>query len=174
MEIMEKYTYNDEIYYYNNGKWLTSSCTTVPSGILSELNKLLCNDNFDELSFADKLKIADNAKQSENIGMALKYYETLTLDASKEQMKFLLPRLTSCYRKQNRPQKAIGTALAYFKKYGKGIASSPVYVSLAAAFCDIDDWETAKIYADRANKCCNSKNMDELMAVYARIEKQMD
>ena len=41
-------------------------------------------------------------------------------------------------------------------------------------FCDIDDWETAKIYADRANKCCNSKNMDELMAVYAGIEKQMD
>lgn len=171
---MEKYTIDGEEYIYNNGKWLTSNYTSVPIGLLSKLNKLLTSkEDLENKSFAELMEIADGAKKSNNNSLATKALNIALKGADAKQIHSLLPRLTSLYRLNGQPEKAIGISCEYMEKYGKTVMSSALFTSLAAAYCDIGDYRETKHYADRAYAMDNGKCSGELAGVYGRLRKEL-
>ena len=58
-----------------------------------------------------------------------------------------------------------------FGKYGDSILSSVVLTSVAAAYCDIDNFEMAKKCCDRARAMSGSKTSEELHMVYQRLKQ---
>ena len=50
--------------------------------------------------------------------------------------------------------------------------SAPLYTSVAAAYCDIHDYLSAKKYADKAFAIGGGKAAGELSSVYGRIRKE--
>lgn len=84
----------------------------------------------------------------------------------------VLPILTSCYRKIHQPEEAIKIV----KQYANEITKSPaLYVSAAAAYCDMGDYINARkcanvAYAQLADLSDEYKM--EIRNVYRRIEAE--
>ena len=59
-------------------------------------------------------------------------------------------------------------------KYGRDVFSVPLYTSVAAAYCDVGDFETAKKVCDYAyfRQGGGTGEKNELSLVYRRILKQ--
>ena len=72
------------------------------------------------------------------------------------------------------PQKAIDTAKEYTDKYGSKIGSSALYASMAAAYCDLEEYKTAKYYADKAFAIQGGSISGELAGVYGRLKKETE
>lgn len=164
-----KFELDGEIYYYTNGKWIDSKYMSVPSSIVSRLNRMLTlSEDFSEKSMAELIKTIDVAKLSENTQLAIKAAETGLKKADLAGVRMLLPRLTSLYRISGRPQKAIDVYEEYLAKYGKSIHSPSLFTSLAAAYCDLELTEEARKYANKANAMASGD--PELISVYARLK----
>ncbi len=59
------------------------------------------------------------------------------------------------------------------KKFGNAIISPALLTSVAAAFCDIDEYEKkAKKHCDRAFAMTNGKGAGELSSVYQRFKSK--
>lgn len=169
---MQTFELDDNKYYYNNGKWLTSSFTTPPLAVVSKLNKLLIeNEDFSEKTMEELLEIIDKARASENIQLASQAIEASLRIATVPELRNLLPRLTSNYRKIGRPTSAIEIALSYLEEHSKKVWSPALFTSLAAAYCDIDDFESGKKYANRARSLSGNESSPELISVYKRIKQ---
>lgn len=172
---MESYYLEGEKYYYKNGKWFTSSMMAAPTGIVSKLNKLLVEDvDFSTQNMDELLKIIDGARGSENNYLASQALDAAIQKANPGELRKLLPRLTSNYRKVGRPQTAIDLAESYINNYGKHVESNALYTSLAAAYCDIDDFNIARKLANKARALSAGVSSPELISVYARIKKYED
>ena len=170
---MDKYILDGEEYIYSNGRWLTSNYTSAPVGLLGKLNKLLASkEDLETKSFADLMEIADGAKKSNNNSLASKALNTALKNADAKQIHSLLPRLTSLYRMNGQPEKAIDISCEYMEKYGNTITSPALFTSLAAAYCDIGNYKETKYYADRAYAMENGKCSGELAGVYGRLKKE--
>ena len=170
---MEKYTLDGEEYIYGNGRWLTSNYTSAPVGLLNKLNKLLTSkEDLETKSFAELMEIADGAKKANNNSLASKALNVALKDANAKQINSLLPRLTSLYRMNGQPEKAIDVSCEYTEKYGNTVSSPALFTSLAAAYCDIGDYKKAKHYADRAYAMLNGNCSGELAGVYGRLRKE--
>lgn len=168
---METYTLDGEKYYYKNGKWLNSSYMTVPTSLVSKLNKLLTADvDITEKSIDELIEIIDGAKNGNNIQLALKAAECAIDKANETELRKLLPRTTSIFRQIGQSQKAIDTAERLIEKYGKAVWSPALFTSIAAAYCDLDQLETARKYANRARALSGANSSVELMSVYSRLK----
>ena len=169
---MKKVEYDGETYIYNNGKWLTSNYATAPLSIAGKLNaKLLSEENFEEKSVAELVEIIDNSRNDDNILLAAKLLEIAMDKGTLEEVRHLLPRLTSNYRKQGNSRKAIDTAKEYIDHHGKDIITAPLLTSVAAAYCDEEDYERARAFANRAYAMSGGNGSPELMGVYGRIKQ---
>lgn len=169
---MEAYYLEDEKYYYKDGKWLTSSMTSAPLRLVSKLNKLLVKDvDFSTKSMEELFTIIDGARAAENNSLAAQALEAAIRKASPAELRKLLPRLTSNYRKSGRSQTAIDLAESYIEEYGRQVESNALYTSLAAAYCDVEDFEIARKLANKARALSAGKSSPELISVYARIKK---
>ena len=105
------------------------------------------------------------------MGLALKFYEEAARRADSETMAYLLPRISSCYRSNGQPKKAINTFIRAVEMFGESIASHVFLTSVAAAYCDIGDYESAKKCCNKAYAKLNGQRNDELSLVYKRIQK---
>lgn len=169
---MQTYELEDNKYYYNNGKWLTSSFTTPPLAVVSKLNKLLINqEDFSQKTMDELLEIIDRSRASENIQLAAQAIEAALRIATLPELRSLLPRLTSNYRKIGRAKSAIEIADSYLEEYGRQLWSPALFTSLAAAYCDLDDYEKGKHLADRARSISGTEASPELVSVYKRIKQ---
>ncbi|WP_028234578.1 HRDC domain-containing protein [Pseudobutyrivibrio sp. MD2005] len=169
---METYEYNGEKYYFKKGKWIKSDYTIAPISVVTELNKLLMeNENFDEKSVDEIIKLLDGAKMTSNTGFALKLAEEAMEKASLSEARALLPRMTSLYRIKHRPEKAIEVGEHYIGIYEGKIWSPSLFTSLAAAYCDLNELEKARKYANRARAISGNNSSIELMSVYSRLKK---
>lgn len=166
---MDKYELDGETYYFNNGKWLTSNYMSAPTAVLGKLNKLLADDS-SEKSVEDVIKILDGAKQSDNTHLALKMAQDALNKATPSDLRLLLPRITSLYRKNDQPEEAIRFAKEYIDQYEKKVCSPALFTSLAAAYCDLGRIEDARKYANRARALSGNSSSVELMSVYRRIK----
>ena len=170
---MEKYELDGEIYYYKDGKWVDGSFLAVPTVIMRKLNKLIVNSDEYKMKTAKELiEIINNAKGTDNLQLAGQALEDALDKANINQIRMILPRLSSWFRKQGESRKAIQVSKDYTEKYGKKVYSSALFTSIAAAYCDIDDYETAKKFADLAFNYNGGFSSLELSSVYGRIEKE--
>ena len=173
---MIKIMYEGEIYYFNNGKIYDSSFMEIPQVIsekvLTQYYEKLNYENFDENEF---LEYAKNLKSSRLFVRCIKSieYAIKKFNNSIGFCKIVLPIATSCYRLNNQPQKAIDFWETKKETFGSCI-SAPLFTSLAAAYCDIQDYITAKKLANAA--CALSGGPDkipqELIGVYSRIKAE--
>lgn len=169
---MDKLLYEGKTYTRQSEKWLDARNMVVHEGLQRDLNKEFSRQlDPATLSLEDCISHGDKFKNSGSAGLALKFYEEAVEKADYRVMSYILPRMTSCYRKNGQPQKAIDILSYASKTFGADMVTPALLTSAAAAYCDIGDYARAKKCCDRAYAASNGKHSDELSLVYKRIIK---
>lgn len=169
---MEQIEYNGT-YYLKRGKWWVAPGGLIDESIQGELNAIYVKTlDYSKLTVSDVIKLGDDFKLSNALGLAIRCYETAAEYADKQQLAYILPRVTSCYRKQGSPQKAIDMLAFASGKYGKELVTVALLTSAGAAYCDLGEYALAKKTCDRAYRLTNGNIDDSLRLVYKRIEKE--
>ncbi len=171
---MEKIEFNGETYYTtDDGDVLDEHFITVPKDIfLKIVNKDFSLDNYQNKSSEELLDAIKFYKNHEVFSLA----QSLIMFGLKKFgndicfIRMVLPILTSCYRNLRQPEEAIRVV----KQYANSITESPaLYVSAAAAYCDIDDTVNARKCANIAYSQLadlSDEYKDEIRKVYQRIK----
>ena len=170
--ILEKFEHDGETYYYNDKKFYDSSFIEVDRTTLAIIAPLYF-DNRTAL-----LITPDNYISRINELISCELYAR-AIDTANEGIRkfpnrlasYVMPMITSCYRKLHDPNGAIEIFEIYKNIYPVSL-SSALLTSIAAAYCDIEDYTNAKKYADHAYAASGGKCSSELHAVYGRIEKE--
>ena len=170
---MDVYELDGQKFYYDKGKWLTSSYMIAPTEITSRLNMLLMEKvDLSDKSMEELLKILDRAKHGSNTQLAIKVAEkTLEIAETVDEIRKLLPRITSLYRQVGTPQKAIDIAKEYTDLFNKRVWSQAFLTSIAAAYCDLEEYDIAKKFADIARVTYGNIS-PELMGLYERLKRE--
>lgn len=111
----------------------------------------------------------DNAKKNNDYYCALIHYQKAFKTATQDEVKYLLAKVTCCYRRINRPQTAIEFYNKIVKKFGKEIIDHVVLTSISGAYADLKQWEAALEVADLACSMNDGEVTNYLEAVYNRI-----
>lgn len=86
-------------------------------------------------------------------------------------MYYVLPIYTSVLREMGQPKKAIEAYDKYYKLMGKD--NVVLITSVAAAYCDIDDYDMALKLCNKASALQDGKPISgELSSVYQRIHNK--
>lgn len=168
----ETIIYNDNTYRRVNGKWVDKNGMVV-----THLQKTLDNlfskqQSKDNLTADELIAEGDRYKEAGTTHLAIQYYEAALKTKTISVHKAVLPRLTSCYRMQGQAIKAIEIYESARMTYGEKLMSSPLCTSVAAAYCDIRDYDSAKKCADKAFAMSGGNASGELNSVYRRIRKE--
>ena len=174
---MEKMEYRGETYYYNKGRVYDSSFLETTTDIASAVSELyFATVEWDELNEWKYVMMIKEIKASGNYMRCVdKIHEGIArFRSSDHYCTSVFPILTSCYRNLGQPQKAIDFWMTHKYTYGKHL-SVPLLTSLAAAYCDVEDFVKAKYCADKAYALQGGAQVGqtELSLVYARINKAM-
>lgn len=163
---MKKIEFEGEIYYYKKGKFYDLGYIEVPLKKHIDLAKAFIDSlNLDTNDERELISILNNIKDVGNCSLAidtcLKHLGNP--DAKVNTIRLILPVLTSCFRKNGEPERAIEVGRMYINRY----RSDALLVSMAAAFCDIRDYI-------KASSLCRQvkKNSPELILVQKRIRSE--
>ena len=169
---MEKIEYNGEIYRRTKSKWVDSRNFNVHESLQRTLNELYIETiDFSAYSVEELVQEGDKFKDSSSYKNAIAFYEKATVDCDEVTLRYILPRITSCYRKCNMPRKVIDLFTDVKGAYGTDFITPVLLTSVAAAYCDLKEY-------DNALRCCKwaYKNFGEfnssLSNVWARIKKE--
>lgn len=167
--------YDGKMYYKRNGKWYDENYCETPIALQNKLNSTYNESiNYNNMNYLRIIEIADGFKKSNSFIMAIKTYEKAMEKTNKvEHIKYILPRITSCYRKNNQASKAIELYTKVCKMYGYDILNEVLLTSIAAAYCDLEQFDNAKKCADRAYAIAKGNYSEELKLVYKRINKNI-
>ena len=174
MEGVKTIELDDRTYYYD-GKNFFDDAFIILRGV--ELQKVAGKyyDGFDYEQFSPSvlLKYIQRLKGNDLIYKAKKVSE-YGLNKYPKEFDFVdrvLPIFTSCCRKMNRPQEAIAVAEKFFSRLGSSVF---LCTSLAAAYCDLGDYEKAKTYAltAYAKQGGGTGYRNELALVFARLKAE--
>ena len=141
---MDRLEYNGKIYTRYSDKWVDSSYIAVNETLQMALNKLYLKDvDFSTYSVDDLVKEGDKFKASATYDCAILFYEKAVEQCDADTLKMVLPRITACYRQEHQAHKAI-ELFSYAKKmYGTEFITPVLLTSVAAAYCDIHEYENA-------------------------------
>lgn len=135
--------------------------------------------NADEFSFEELLDLANEMKREGCIASAysaiIRLFDNISQAPDRmSAIRTLVPMRTSCLRGLNRPQEAVEVFENAMRAYGKSCLSSALYNSVAAAYCDLGQFDKARSYANRAYAMQGGGRgeQNELSLVYKRIEKE--
>lgn len=168
--------YENEKYYLINDKLTDSHFIELDKNTRNIVAKSYFDQlniqDLDENDLLDNIKLAKELEQFFFTTSACEYglrkfFFDLTF------VRCCLPIYTSALRMLNMPQKAISFVESYLnnKKY----ISPSLLTSIAAAYCDIEDYTIAKKFADRAYAMQGgSRGVNELSLVYKRINKHLN
>lgn len=169
--------YEGKTYYKRNGRWYDkqTNCETTYN-IQSKLNRIYNEKiNYSNLDYHEIIKIADGYNISKSYLMAIKAYEiAIKKTVEVKEIRYILPRITSCYRKNNQSNQAIKLYTNISKEYGSNILDGALLTSIAAAYIDIQEYEKAKKCANKAFEMLNKNCSYELNMVYKRLKKYME
>lgn len=169
---MDTLVFDGKTYTRQSDKWVDSRHTIVHEGLQKDLNREYAKQlEPATLSVKECIAHGDRFKNSSSTGLALKFYEEASMRADRITMAYILPRMTSCYRQNGMPQKAIDILEYASKTFGRDIVTPVLLTSVAGAYCDLGDYARAKKCCDRAYAQLNGKRSDELSLVYKRIQK---
>ena len=160
-------------YHKVKDKWIDSNYMAAPNGIQNELNFMqLKQMNLDGYNVYELMKLGDDFKSGSSVGFAIKCYNKALEKSNAYETGRILPRLTSCLRKQGKPDEVVKIYSRMKEKWGSGLFSSVALTSIAAAYCDLNEYEKAKKCCNRAFAMENGNCSGELTAVYRRIKKE--
>ena len=170
---MEKITYNGKEYMRNGMKWFDSSYVVVHQTLQDELNKLYIQSiDLTQMDVDAVVLEGDRYKQTRSFGLAIRCYEEAASRCDADTMSCILPRITSCYRGINAPERAIELFAFAKRRYGTGIMNPALLTSAAAAYCDMRQYDNARKCCKRAYAMCNGRASEELKSVFGRIKKE--
>ncbi len=168
--------YQGKKYTLRGNKWVDENYMVAPSSIQSELNHLNFSEEvLNETDIGKLIEYGDRYKNSSSIALAIKCYRSaieLAELKNENEIRYILPRLTSCLRDQGKPDVVIEIFSSVKKKYGKMIFNPALLTSVAAAYCDLQEYGNAKKCCDHAFALSGGKASGELMSVYSRIKKE--
>lgn len=170
---MAEIVYNGRKYTRNNSKWVDRDCMVVHEALQKELNQqYLKTLDLSSYTLKELVSEGDKLKDSYTYDRAIVFYEKAVEICDKETLKHILPRITSCYRHEKKPRKAI-ELFSYAKgKYGEDFITPVLLTSVAAAYCDLKEYENALRCCKWAYKRYNGNMDPNLSNVYARIKKE--
>lgn len=169
---IEKIVYNGKSYSRIKGKWVDKNYISVPHmqrALDAEYYKSLDLDN---MTMEEVMAIADEFKDNESADSASSLYNSILSSSTGPHLVGLLSKLSSCYRKIGKPQSAIELYEEVKKNYGENPISSAFLTSVGAAYCDLEKYEEAKRFADKAYAKSGGKGSPELSGLYGRIRKE--
>lgn len=174
--IEEVLEYDGKRYIRRNSHWLDRDNFAVPQYMQNILNTLFMQkSSVSEMSVCNALENGDKAKTAESYLSAIKYYETALDKANMHDVSYILPRISSCYRKLGKPAKCVELLEKARTTWGDDCLSTAFLTSVAAALCDLES-------AEEAMKTCKwaysiKKDTDtagELSSVFARVRDMLD
>ncbi|MFW5780575.1 MAG: hypothetical protein ACOCWI_03915 [Bacillota bacterium] len=175
---MREIEYQGNKYLYFNGNFVEKDSYIIPTeDILIKLVKIYYSE-IDYTQFNDKELKAFIKETKNNLAYNICLKASLHFYERKKEhsweIRYILPIITSIYRKMLKPEKVIELNKKAYEMYGKTVFSVPLYTSIAAAYCDLNQYEKAKkfchiAYAEQGG---TTGYQTELTLVYNRIEKE--
>lgn len=157
-------------YTYRAGKWVDDRYMIACESVQQLLNKKYYSSvDTTTMSIETLVADADKLKEGTSYDLAITMYEQASKTADQKTLAYILPRLTSCYRKANRPDKAIVLLTFANHKYGPSMLTPTLLTSAAAAYCDMDEYDKALACCKRAQAKMQGAVTSELKMVYNRI-----
>lgn len=115
----------------------------------------------------------DSAMKRCDYEMAISIYSNAFKIDTLDGARYLLPRITSCYRKLNCPQFAISFFKKALEEHGTAVLDNVVLTSVAGAYGDLENWEEALKCANSAVKLNDGLVDEYLENVFGRIHYNM-
>lgn len=172
---MQELIYQGKKYTRNRAKWTDSNHMTVHETLQAELNKKYAeNLNFSALDTKTLVEEGDKCKEGETYDVAVAFYEEAVKSADEITLQYVLPRITSCYRRMNTPRKAVKLFTIAKEKYGEEFLTPVLLTSVAAAYCDLQEYENALRCCKWAYKRYNGEPPPELYNVFLRIKNESE
>ena len=169
---MEKIISNGNVYYYHNGKIYDEHFIEAPTGeaydVLVDYYKTIDYKSLNEGELVEFIKNLKNSGFYTNcINACLDGLQIFSADFDRT----AYPIISSCYRLSGSPQKAID----FYKEHRNdpNCHNNPAMItSLAAAYCDIGDLESAEKHKSRAFAITYARDLTpdpELINLASRI-----
>ena len=160
-------------YTRSNSKWVDSDNMVVHEALQKELNKLNIEGlDFSLFTISQLVDEGDRFKNSYSYDLAIAFYEKVVDRCDEEILQYILPRITSCYRQLKTPRKAIELFAFAKSKYGEDFITPVLLTSVAAAYCDLKEYENALRCCRWAYKRYGGEIDPNLSNVFARIKKE--
>ena len=121
-------------------------------------------------SVKELVKEGDAAKGIGKYQLAIINYNRALESTDDVYAKYIVSRLSSCYRKLNQPNKALEIYHNALNQYGITINDPVVLTSVSGAYCDLKRWDEALNCANYACELDDGEINEFLDAVYNRIE----
>ncbi len=178
--MVESVVIDGEEYRKINGHWVDSTYCIPPQRILVEIYKALV-DVTDLTKYSDGFLEKYLAELKTN-GL---YMESLTIikyllpkyekDKNIRGLRYILPVYTSCLRLSGNPKSAVQAFNRARELFGREIISTMLATSVAAAYCDLEEFEKAQKFCNMAYALQDRTQggRDELSLVYKRIENHL-
>ena len=169
---MDKLEYNGEVYTRRNAKWVDSRNLIVYENLQKFLNRLYLEKlDYSKYTVEELVAEGDKFKESTSYTSAINFYEKALEDCDDVTYQYILPRITSCYRKNHMPRKVIDLFTETKIKFGTDFITPVLLTSVAAAYCDLQEYENALRCCRWAYKTFGEFN-PSLSNVWARIKKE--
>lgn len=172
---MESIEHNGKTYNRYTNKWVDKNNMVVHQSLQMELNSLYAASL--DLSGMNPWKLieeGDKYKEDESYIIAIRFYEEAIESCDAKTLKYILPRISSCYRNAKSPQKAINLFAETKSKYGIEMITPVLLTTAAAAYCDMLEYENAQLCVNRAKKQLRGEFSIELNLVESRIKKGLE
>ena len=166
-----KITYKGNTYSRRKGQWSDADNYIVPTTLQRELNAYYASLlDLESMSLTDIIKEADKLKDTGSNNAAVKLYNYVLDRCDRSTCTYILPRITSCLRKQGKSREAITLFSVSKRKYGLSFLNNALLVSVAGAYCDVCEYENARTCCNLAFS--NGDRSEFLKMVYRRIDKE--
>ena len=165
--------YKGKKFTRSSSKWVDSDNMVVHESLQRELNKLFIDGvDFSLFSISQLVDEGDKFKNSYTYDLAIAFYEKAADKCDKEMLQYILPRITSCYRHHKTPRKAIELFTLAKSRYGEDFITPVLLTSVAAAYCDLKEYDNALRCCRWAYKRYGGELDPNLSNVFARIKKE--
>ncbi len=170
---MDEVVYKGKKYTRSKSKWVDEDWIIVHETLQIELNQeFLKRLDLSAYGVKELIDEGDKFKQSYTYDYAVKFYEKATEICDMDTLAYILPRITSCYRRLKTPRKAIELFSLAKEKYGEEFLRPVLLTSVAAAYCDLGEYENALRCCRWAYKRFDGVFNESLANVFARIKKE--
>lgn len=153
---MQEYEYEGKVYLKTEHGWFSKNGERVPKALAQKLAQALKRTepeidkiSLDGYTIAELIEEGDRYKQMEYYRHAIAFYEKAFQSPDIEHKKYVIPRLTSCYRHADYPKKAI-ELFSFVERIYPKFVDHVLLTSIAAAYCDVKDYDAASHCCERA------------------------